>query len=296
MESGQTPLYLSDDYVEDGKYFQSDVEEPTGQINKPAFIRLNPLDNTVPITFNLNTKCHKCALVDDNDVSNSNDMNDRAPTRPDNLIIIVFTNKRDLPTSQYNSLKLSMIFPYTCPLIKDGIGCLRQSDLIEIDQDNSTEMNSVSNKQSLPELRSESSLLNIPVIEQLKTMTFIQTESKHTLSLSIILIIWCTIITISFIVVILIVLYCVKQRFIKIPLSTKVTQITPFSLFHVCVAKRPINNGTDVFILMIDNKPKSVRNLPHTNPIRQLLNPVNKQDQHMKGDWKHSEVPNGSVI
>ncbi|CAI2734613.1 unnamed protein product [Schistosoma spindalis] len=246
MESGQTPLYLSDDYVENGKYFQSDVEETIGQINKPAFIRLNPLDNTVPITFNLNTKCHKCALIDDNDVSNSNDMNDRSPTKPDNLIIIVFTNKRDLPTSQYNSLKLSMIFPYTCPLIKDGIGCLRQSDLIENDHDNSTKMNSLSNKQPLPESRSESSLLNISVIEQLKTMTSIQTESKHTLSLSIILIIWCTIITISFIVVILIVLYCVKNRFIKIPLSTKVAQITPFSLFHVCGQQNSSIDGDEV--------------------------------------------------
>ncbi|CAH8585302.1 unnamed protein product [Schistosoma turkestanicum] len=235
IESGQTPLHLSDDYVKNGKDSQSDVEKPMEQTNKPAFIRLNPLDNTIPISFNLNTKCHRCALVDDNHISNNNAIDDSLPTKTDNLVIVVFTNKRDLLTSQHNSLKLSMIFPYTCPVIKNGIGCLGSSNSITNNQENSSEISLISNDfKSESESQLESSLLNISVIEQLKTMTYIQTESNHTLSLSILLIIWCTIITISFIIVILIVLYCSRKRFIKIPLSTRVTQITPFRLFQVC--------------------------------------------------------------
>ncbi|KAK4476129.1 hypothetical protein MN116_001348 [Schistosoma mekongi] len=240
IESGRTPLYLSDDYP------NNKIKEPTIQTNKPTFIRLNPLDNTIPISFNLNAKCHQCPQVNDSRVSNSNDMSDRTQTKTDNLIIIVFTNKRDLSMSQDKFIKLNMIFPYTCPIIIDGIGCSRQTDIITMKNDDSSELNAIVSKQSLLESKPESSLLNISVIEQLKTMTFIHTESKHTLSLSIILIIWCTIITIGFIIIIIIILYCIRRRFIKIPSSTKVTQITPFRLFHVCGQQNPSIDGDEV--------------------------------------------------
>ncbi|CAH8641988.1 unnamed protein product [Heterobilharzia americana] len=207
IESGQTPLYLSDDDdhgVNDNSKndtYMMEVDDlvKPDSIKKPAFIRLHPLDNTVPISFNLNTKCHQCDLQSDSSDVDGNSSSSRSGSsssssssssgskslrsiqKTDNLIIIVFTSKRDLPsTGQQISPKLSMIFPYTCPVIIDGIGCPKQSDLITMNHEGSK------------------SSFNIPVIEQLKTITFIQSESKHTLSLSIILIIWCTIITKAF--------------------------------------------------------------------------------------------------
>nr|CAH8870754.1 unnamed protein product [Trichobilharzia regenti] len=165
IESGQTPLYLPDDNVKSN--IQPEEENSVKEnSHKPAFIRLHPLDITVPISFNLNTKCHQCVQNDENSVNGS-------ITKPvDNLIVIVFTSKRDLSsTAQLTSPKLSMIFPYTCPLTKDGIGCPGgQSYLDAVSQE---EIKAITGD----ELPSET-VSNIPVIEQLKTMTFIQSESN----------------------------------------------------------------------------------------------------------------------
>ncbi|CAH8871077.1 unnamed protein product [Trichobilharzia szidati] len=165
IESGQTPLYLPDDNVKSN--VQPEEEDSVREdSHKPAFIRLHPLDITVPISFNLNTKCHQCVQNDESSVNGS------ITKAVDNLIVIVFTSKRELSSNaQLTSPKLSMIFPYTCPLIKDGIGCPgERSNQDTVSQD---EIKEITGDESPSE-----TVPNIPVIEQLKTMTFIQSETE----------------------------------------------------------------------------------------------------------------------
>ncbi|CAH8612622.1 unnamed protein product [Heterobilharzia americana] len=86
IESGQTPLYLSDDDdhgVNDNSKndtYMMEVDDlvKRDSIKKPAFIRLHPLDNTVPISFNLNTKCHQCDLQSDGSDVDGNSSSSRS--------------------------------------------------------------------------------------------------------------------------------------------------------------------------------------------------------------------------
>ncbi|VDP77465.1 unnamed protein product [Echinostoma caproni] len=183
IDSGLTPVPLTDT-----SNTESDDWSKSTQPDKPMFLRLRPADNSVPISFNLETECHQC--VTGNSTASDTDM-----------IIVVFTDSRDSQqkkikqSSLYHQPQFSMLFPQTCPKVARGLGCPQddtgtedQTVTIIVDQNRTNDV-------SMTDFRD----------------TRIIVAEEKTPSLLILLSIWCSVLTLVIVVIVCVVYFCTKR-------------------------------------------------------------------------------------
>ncbi|THD26738.1 hypothetical protein D915_002513 [Fasciola hepatica] len=189
IDSGLTPVPLTDE-----SQSEADNWHTSHQPDQPMFIRLRPVDNSVPISFNLETECYQCVTV--NGSSPYSDM-----------IIVIFTDSRDSQqkkmkqSSVYHQPQFSMLFPQTCPKVTHGLGCAQN--------ENRTEEESVS-------IIVDPNRSNDMGVDDIRDARIIVAEAK-TPSLLILLSIWCSVLTLVIVIVICVVYFCTKHLTLRKP-------------------------------------------------------------------------------
>lgn len=227
IESGQVPLILvnekdenADEYLEKPIKENIAVEDSTSTTDIPTYLRLQIIDPTLPISFNLNTECHQCA-EDTKDNKNTSFVNaDYERVDKPKTFVIVFINKRDSNVKAHFP-KLNMIFPYTCPLVYGGIGCPD---------------NVYTSSKSNPH---HNSLINTSPSDLENTSISGSSANSH-YSLSVLLSIWCTIITLVFIFLIFIFCFCVVKR------SKTTSTSTLVLLKYLCLKSPDLSKNEDL--------------------------------------------------
>ncbi|KAA0199385.1 hypothetical protein FBUS_03563 [Fasciolopsis buskii] len=183
IDSGLSPVPLTDDSLSEAENWQT-----SNKPDQPMFLRLRPVDSSVPISFNLETECYQCVIE-----NSSYPFSD--------MIIVLFTDSRDSQRKKirqsavYHQPQFSMLFPQTCPKVSHGLGCPNdknrtdeQTISITVDHNRSNELN----------------------LNDLRDARIIVAEAK-TPSLFILLSIWCSVLTLVIVIIICVVYFCTKR-------------------------------------------------------------------------------------
>ncbi|CAL8100388.1 unnamed protein product [Calicophoron daubneyi] len=181
IDSGRTPVIIlnnrSEALADEWKYHNSESSMQT----LPTFLRLNPLDRSIPISFNLQTRCHQCSKTNATEES---------------PMVVVFTDARaDQAEKTYRHSGFSMLFPQTCPKIEGAVGCPDELNITALQ----------------PMAKNMGTFQDNGLLVHDLTGSNIVLATTQTPSLLILLSIWCTVLTVVVVLIICLVYFCTKR-------------------------------------------------------------------------------------